>query len=161
MHILTGVPATSTSILSTAKLERWVLLHCTIVLFPSWVTWTVVVTPSVDQAPLPILFGKEEITIIINSFILYVCLCCSKYSLTLITDQVSSAMSQYCMRHLYKCTQNVCTVYYYGCWALTHKWLKQKDLRLSEVPEYTGKILASCLQVIWHFKVTPRVIQAE
>jgi len=46
-------------ILSTAKLVRWVLLHCTVVLFPSWVTQTVV-TPSVDQPPLPILEVSKE-----------------------------------------------------------------------------------------------------
>jgi len=59
MHVLTGVLVMLTSILSTAKLERWVLSHCTIVMFPSCDTRTVVVTPSVDQAPLPILVGKE------------------------------------------------------------------------------------------------------
>jgi len=37
---------------------------------------------------------------------------------------------------------------------LTHKWLKQKDLRLREVPKYTGKILTSFLQMNWTFQVT-------
>ena len=59
MHALTGAPAMSMFRLSTAKLVRWVLLHCTIVLFPSLVSWTVV-TPSVDQPPLPILLKKRK-----------------------------------------------------------------------------------------------------
>ena len=37
--------------------------------------------------------------------------------------------------------------------------MKQKDLRLREVPEYTGKIFANCLQMNWTFQVTPHVTQ--
>ena len=53
---LTCVPATFTS---TAKLVRWVLLHCTTVLFSLCDTVTLV-TPSVDHPPLPILKTQQK-----------------------------------------------------------------------------------------------------
>ena len=50
-------PATSTS---TAKLVRWVLWHCTDVIFPT-VMLSVVVIPSVTQLPEPTLCRQQDI----------------------------------------------------------------------------------------------------
>ena len=63
---LTCDPATFTS---TAKLVRWVLLHCTTVLFSLCDTVTLV-TPSVDQPPLPILKTQHNECKLVNAWAL-------------------------------------------------------------------------------------------
>ena len=110
MYVLcTWDPATFTS---TAKLVRWVPLDCTTMLFSSCDTWTSVVTPSVDQPPLPILETikkNRHATIISGNFRLFFHLLTE-----ILMHKKGTWVRQIAQLAFYGCN-NICNMVHFAC----------------------------------------------